>query len=57
MCTRYMPATGHFVPTIHLEPKIDKLPLHVRGRIVLGCCFVAWTPIALGAFAVWSHLR
>jgi len=54
MCIHYMPATGHFIPTLHLEPAIGKLPLHVRGRIILGCCFVAWAPVALAA---WSYLR
>jgi len=54
MPTYFTPAPSEFIPTIHLERKADKLPIHWRGRLLIGFCFVAWSPVAL---TVLSYLR
>lgn len=54
MYSTYMPSSGTFIPTLHLECKPNKLPLHWRGRLLLGFTFLAWSPAAL---ALWSYFR
>lgn len=34
-------------PSLHLEPKVDKYPLHVRGRAIIGVVALPWILAAI----------
>ncbi len=50
----YYDRSPRFIPTIGLKPSVDKLPIHVRGRMIIGSTAMMWIVIGLGIWAHWA---